>query len=1242
MWSSLNDSNEVYLSRVVAVIGGNSKRDLTISSGYLVAPHLVLTAKHAVTDKLQCKAFKYITVQSAGTDDAADVSIDAITYCDDLDFAIIRLPITASWAEVEGNTSFARMRRDRTGVINDCSAVGFPLYQRNAAESIRDVGEIHGVIYQLDGVASGYLLLREPIVRPFGDSFEYARTSLPSTSKNKRNASPWSGFSGAAVFAQGRIIGVIAEHHGSQGQSAVRIVGIDQLLRSREPKTRAVIDSLGVAEPAWLTSDEIPEIIDLVDLIGNCAIVQVNEINAYDVGATRSHYSDGVLPKADPYIERTSNEVDSRLRGAVLGEQLIVLIGPSKAGKTRTAFEALARTLPTARMIAPNAHTVQQLAHHPDLQATTDHVIIWLDELNRFLVASSPLTPEVLARIRMRPGPTTIISTLRTEQRAQLLQQNDEVTRNSKRLLDSAVVVELRPTSEDPDEQSSAARRYPKEDLRFGLGAQLAGAPSLAEHYASSRDHSPVNRAVLQAAIDWQRTGREDAIPEPRLRSIAAAVLAETSPWSDETKIPDAIAEERTPLEGGGLVAALITSRTPDGGRAYRAFDYLVAIDDGQHGPQRDIPDHVWSAALTEATAAQSHTMALQAYNRGYLSAAKRAAMAAADHDHPEAMFLLGYLAAERDEPKDISAGVYWYERAAQVGSAGAMTNLGLLYIENESLGKSDEARVWLEKAVDAGGSPKALVPLARLIEKDQDPDLSRAEALYARAATAGDTRAKRHLARLFASSSKLSRLTDAEKLYIELAARGEASAMRHLGALLCRSEWKRPRFREGCQWYEKAFKAGDLESAHQLGHTYLTAFNPPRTDDARRWLLTAVEGGDSSAMQDLAWMYAMKQNPPDLGESLQWARKSVEAGSVYSHGLIGQVLADLSDPPDLTAAEDSFTKGAMLGDVYSMRRLGEIYSADYIETPPQRGHTWHHCIIHGTWTEIDQSPRPQPLKSHVRAAIKWYEQAAEKGDSDSMRRLATLYKEWATPVRLRESVYWYQMAADQGDADAMSHLGHFYAYEKDPQDLEKGIDWYIRAGDNNVVNAYSNVGYIFQYFYGDLDAATSWYKRDAEAGSVYAMNWMGRFLLFDGDPANLRAAQSWFERAAKADDTEGMLGVADILLNRLMPAQPKAAARWYEKAAKADSVEAMFALGHIYANNMRPRNVRSAILWYRKGANEGDLNSVIALADALVNDVTPPDLQEAYELYKQASDCGSQEAKEKMRLIKRRIRGET
>ena len=189
-------------------------------TGYLVGDQLVLTALHNV---LGCG---HLEVRGLGGDSkwlAAEV-LWPLTEPPDLerepqaDGALVRIT-DPGWVRPAGVAPVRWGRIDGGPVVADegrleCVAVGFP--RSEVRDGIRDTKEIRGHIERLTGLKSGGL------ITAYVDG-----VAVPGRRDEK---SSWAGASGAALFARGRLIGVVTtdrrrDYDGDQ-LTAVSVVGL--------------------------------------------------------------------------------------------------------------------------------------------------------------------------------------------------------------------------------------------------------------------------------------------------------------------------------------------------------------------------------------------------------------------------------------------------------------------------------------------------------------------------------------------------------------------------------------------------------------------------------------------------------------------------------------------------------------------------------------------------------------------------------------------------------------------------------------------------------------------------------------------------------------------------------------------------------------------------------------------------------------------------------------------------------
>ncbi|MFD4444690.1 tetratricopeptide repeat protein [Nocardia sp. NPDC058519] len=559
----------------------------------------------------------------------------------------------------------------------------------------------------------------------------------------------------------------------------------------------SVIGTLNIGGRA---SVPVRSVRELVRVYGIEDLPTVADLDPYRLGSTSSVFGrSGEYGMRDTYVTRTAHDVDARLAEALTGGRLVVVVGPSKAGKTRTLFEAVLAHDPEARVVWPVTDGIRELAIHPRIATSIDPLMVWLDDLHEYLAGPTRLTLAVLAQLLARPGRTVVVATLRSEMRAQL-RGSGELRQDTRMLLEQAATVDLASTSDDDDERTAADRAYPSYGgERYGLGEGLAGAPELLARYDDARAADPELYAVIAVAVDWVRIGRTDPIPQHVLIDLTLRELRKTHPYRDPNTacISAAIHTARTPPPGASRTAALHTSFLDDDTRGYRAFDYLTAADDGQdHRTPRPVPDAYWHEATNDCDTTTLIIVGVAAYYRDNTPAATTPFRKAAEAGDCDAMFVLGVLLAESG---DLSEAKSWYRAAIKAGHSGAISVLGVLLTKRGDL---SEAESWYREAVEAGHSG-AMIDLGILLK--QRGDLVQAESWYRKAIEAGQhSRAMVNLGFMLEQRGDLS---EAESWYRKAIKVGDRDAMVNLSFLLK----KRGDLSESESWYRKATGVGGM-----------------------------------------------------------------------------------------------------------------------------------------------------------------------------------------------------------------------------------------------------------------------------------------------------------------------------------------------------------------------------------------------------------------------------------------------
>lgn len=485
-----------------------------------------------------------------------------------------------------------------------------------------------------------------------------------------------------------------------------------QQLREAEERERSKRDQ----ELRLLVALWPPPLVSEVDVGTACFVLGITPSEI-----ARRYAHPGHLP---PYVQR---DVDARLDEALRTASFVLLTGHSKAGKSRTAFEAIRRALPDRRLLVPTggAALSRLFSLHPVVDWGPEPAVLWLDDFQRFL-GSAGLGELLLNALFHEERRITVVATLTSAWRMKLATQGDigaqDVQPLLKRFVDTEFHIESRLST---SEFLRAIEHYPHEPehrLAAGLGEHLVAARELTTRFANARGSLPEGCALVTAAADWRRAGLLRPIPESHLRELAALYL-------HELRVDAELTEEayvrgmkwaREPVSSH---LALLSSVRKETGRGFTACEYIADHLDREGVP---IPEWTWSFLIEHACPEEKNTLGVSADQRGQPRLAERAFESAWDSGHvhaaPWAAIHLGRLLAKRGNGEGARAA---YERA--LGSdhpdaaPRAAVHLGLLL---SKLGEIDAARAAYERALRSGhpdATPRATVHLGFLLEGQGD-----------------------------------------------------------------------------------------------------------------------------------------------------------------------------------------------------------------------------------------------------------------------------------------------------------------------------------------------------------------------------------------------------------------------------------------------------------------------------------------------------------------------------------------
>ncbi|MGW4246802.1 tetratricopeptide repeat protein, partial [Nocardia sp. NPDC004722] len=700
-----------------------------------------------------------------------------------------------------------------------------------------------------------------------------------------------------------------------------------------------------------------------------------------------------------------------------------VVVGWSKVGKTRTLFEAVRRVLPTASMLVPDSDTLHRIPSHPAYGRGNETIVIWLDDLDRFLTNEHPLTPALLTHLRTaHPGRTIVAATLRREAYERLRKDDGELTYTSRTLLNQTTRIALESTVGNAFEHVAAETGYPDLDLEryraqgYGLGEVLAGAPALLERYEHADSRL---RAIIQVAVDWQRIGRQDPIPEPILLDLADRTARRIQPnlRADFAATTAALTAATEPMEHTARIAALETIWFSDDDCGYRAFDYLVAADDGHHSlPARSIPDSFWDAATRHADHEILIAAGMAAGRRGREDIAIALFQRPAEAGNTSAMNNYGALLRKSG---DIERGEDWVRRASEAGSYHAMGNYGYFLAER---GDREGAERWYVEGI-AGGDLNAMNNFGLLLQ--QRGDIAEAEAWWQRAADAGHETAMFNLAFLLAQRDELEA---AERWCRKAVDAGHHSGLDILGRTL----WIRGHHHAAIHMWKSAAGEGDTAAMVSLG--YHLAYTGSNNAD-NPWYAKAAAAGDTSGLRNLALRLAKRGDSDGAAILFQVAARAGDAMAMYSLG----VICDRGGESE--AAIAWFRAAAANGDIRAMCRLAAHSEFDGDRT---QSDDW--------LARIAESDKEIPAAARYELGLVYQ----NRGDLDNAEHhhgkaamagyppaAAVLGFILLDKKQYEQAEGWLRFAAERGEGDAMYKLANLRHSSGDSAEAQ---DWRWRA----------------------------------------------------------------------------------------------------------------------------------------------------------------------------------------------------
>lgn len=236
-------------------------------SGYLIAPGRVLTAAHVVAGASAVRVRLDL-----GKDTRIDVQAES-WWADPAghqgtDLAVITIPEAATAGRTCELARFGRIS-DSAAVLT-VEAFGFPLFKLRDDPGEIDRGGVFRDFEQATGHSPVAANRRQGTLAVYLDD-------PPPDQPPEGEPSPWEGMSGGPVLAGSRIVGVVAEHHPSEGTGRLTARRIDRAYDTLSASDLSGLAELLVLPPA---ASGLPDVVprEPDQLVRSAYLAQVRDI----------------------------------------------------------------------------------------------------------------------------------------------------------------------------------------------------------------------------------------------------------------------------------------------------------------------------------------------------------------------------------------------------------------------------------------------------------------------------------------------------------------------------------------------------------------------------------------------------------------------------------------------------------------------------------------------------------------------------------------------------------------------------------------------------------------------------------------------------------------------------------------------------------------------------------------------------------------------------------------------------
>lgn len=542
-----------------------------------------------------------------------------------------------------------------------------------------------------------------------------------------------------------------------------------------------------------------------------------------------------------------------------------------------------------------------------------------------------------------------------------------------------------------------------------------------------------------------------------------------------------------------------------------------------------------------------------------------------------------------RSNPKDLALSTQLLHFPAEHGFLPAQVELGRRYIYGKGVEKDNAHGVkWVTKA-----------------------------------AASNDSRAQELLCSIFfyeCSEAERPKLLQSIK---EAAARNSQPCQRSLSLAYYYGLSTKPDLTRAFVWCKEAADRNKAQSQFQVARYFQYGLG---TDTNEKEMFSydekAAKQGVTSSQLQLAIDYlngrAVKQNAQ---EGLKWLEKAAKHGNCRAQTLLGLIYKfQLFDKNDASLAEQYLAepvKQKSSTAIY-LTRLGGAKSSDGLKQLQAAARSDQHAAA----VLAEMYATGCGAKLSLPDAIKWYQIAASKGDSDSQVRLGMLHNNGAVDGKpnFAEAQSLFEKAAVAGNSEGMYYCGRNELSGLGCKlNRDRGRTRLRKAAESGSIEGAVYYSVISQDSDTEKKQALKWLQRAGDKGDVSAQELLVKLDRFDSQkwtelameqgcgPIRREFAEQSIVGISEKKDTPGGIKILEELSNagdgeaRLQLAEnyrfglfdvkedKKRAVELFELEAKRNNASAILKLAEMYRlSELGEAKKGESCKWYEKAAALG------------------------------------------------------